>query len=188
MTYEILSDQEYFIPVPLLSFRQMMEQQQQQQMQAHMERERRSSNSGARLKKNKSTKKRLPRTLHAVFIIEHHIQLQLQVNMPHIETQSPVCPSRFSFPRTPCRALRGPASSTSPNEHGWSSSPSASARSSATFGGGTPAPSSSSTPHGRREPRGRAPRPDWSRCHDRRSQTAPRSESETPQHNWIIHP
>lgn len=89
-------------------------------------------------------------------------------------------PSRFSFPRPPCCALRGPPSSTSPNEHGWSSSPSTTAGASTTFSRGTPASSPTSTSHGWRESRGRAPRPDGSCRYDRWSQTASRPKSETP--------
>lgn len=88
-------------------------------------------------------------------------------------------PSRFSFPRPPCCALCGPPS-TSPNEHGWSSSSSTTAGTSTTFGRGTPTTSPTATSHGWRDSRGWAPRPDGSCRHDRWSQTAPRSKSETP--------
>lgn len=89
-------------------------------------------------------------------------------------------PCRFSFPRAPCCALRGPSSRTSSHEHGRPSSPSASAGTSAAFGGGAPASSPTSASHGWREPRRRASHPDGPGCNDRRSETSPRSEGETP--------
>ncbi len=164
---------------PSCPFRQMMEQQ--QQMQAHMERERRSSNSGSLI--------RVCYTLAAVvYIITYHLsESHTDIGAgTYAKRQDLVSifSSRFSFPRPPCCSLRGPPSNTSPNEHGWSSSSSTSARTSTTFSRGTPASSPTSTSLGWRESRGWASRPDGSGGDDRWSQTAARSKSETPVHVW----
>lgn len=88
--------------------------------------------------------------------------------------------SRFSFPRPPCCAFRGPTSSTSTNEHWRPSSPSTTARTATTFSRGTPTSSPSSTANWRRKSRGRVSCTNGTRSYDCWSETAPRSKGEKP--------